>query len=142
MPPDALKLFVQTADGTVREFPLDAPLEIGRQRADEVQHSLFALVPSGGLGRLFIAPNDEKNIGRTHAVLEPLAAGTVRVSNRSQVPLPRLPGEPLAANAAVEMTPPFQLFLPGRTLLISAGGSLDALGLKGLDHQPHGQGHP
>ena len=136
----SLKLFVQENDCTVVEVALGEPLEIGRQRADEVRHPLPFLLPASPAGpaRLLIASNEEKNIGRQHLLLEPLPGGSVRIHNRSPVPLPRGDGVPLPPSASAELTAPFSLILSGRSLLVSAGDSIDEFGVQGLDQQTLG----
>ena len=140
MPADSLKLFVQENDHTVLETPLSSTLEVGRQRADEAGHPLYTLLPptAAGPARLLLAPNEEKNIGRQHLLLEPLATGAVRVTNRSPVPLTRGDGVSIAPNTSAELTAPFSLLLPGRSLIVTAADSIDEFGVQGLDQKTLG----
>src|SRR5262245_14966295 len=103
-----LELLVRENDRSVCETALAAPLEIGRRRSDEAARALFALLPAVvGPARLLTAPNEEKNIGRQHVLLEPLPGGIVGVSNRIGAPLPCQDGPDLAAGASADLTPPF-----------------------------------
>jgi adenylate cyclase len=97
-------------------------------------------MPANGANpaRLLVATNEEKHIGRQHLLLEPLPACIVRVSNRSPVPLPRGDGAFLPPNTSVELTAPFSLLLPGRSLSVTAGDSIDEFGVQGLDQQTLG----
>ena len=137
---DSLKLFVQENDRIVFEAPLDAALEIGRQRAEEASLAPCTLLPAtkAGPARLLVASNEEKNVGRQHVLLEPLPSGAVRVSNRSPVPLPQGNAGPIAADSSVELTAPFSLHLPGRSLFVTAADSIDEFGVQGLDQQTLG----
>src|SRR5262245_55035501 len=83
-----LKLRVVEGDTLVREDELAGPLELGRQRQEELAHDLYALLPATPTttARLLLAKQQEGNVSRQHVLLEPLPSGTVRVSNRSQIP--------------------------------------------------------
>jgi adenylate cyclase len=137
MPAKSLKLLIRENDRTTFETPLAAPLVLGRQQAEDVKHGLgpCTLIPAHGSepARLIVVPNDKKNVGRRHLFLEPLPTGTVRVSNGSQVPVPRSDGPPIPAGASVELTPPFTLLLSGRSISIVDGDSFDEHGVRGLD---------
>src|SRR4051794_20712000 len=82
-------LRILEGDRPVRDADLAAPLELGRQRQDELAHDLYAPLPApSGPARLLVARQSEGNVSRQHVLLEPLPSGVVRVSNRSQIPLP------------------------------------------------------
>src|SRR4051794_30606110 len=80
---------------------VDSAIEVGRQtRASESLYQEYTLPE--GRGRLVVAQTSEDNVGRRHALVEPLGEGRVRVSNLSNVqPIyfetppgpPLLPGE-------------------------------------------------
>src|SRR5262249_27532174 len=61
----------------------------------------------------------------------------VRVVNGSQIPLPVAdpPGRAIPPGAAAELTPPFYLSLPPRTLAVGPADSDDEYGVQGLSGQ-------
>jgi adenylate cyclase len=142
--PESLQIRV-IEDGTPKvEGPLTGPLEIGRQMADEAKPYARVAATAGSPARLVIARQEDRdNFSRHHVLLEPLASGHVRTTNRSRVPLScdAVPGGQIAPENAVELAPPFALELPGRrTIVITPGGPPDPAGLHSLDQQTVGPG--
>src|SRR5438876_5455576 len=82
-----LKLRILEGDLPVREADLAAPLELGRQRQDELAHDLYTLLPASAAApaRLLLAGQQEGNVSRQHVFLEPLPSGKVQVTNRSKI---------------------------------------------------------
>jgi adenylate cyclase len=67
----------------VHTATLDRPLELGRQDKLKGERGPFFRSSKGAEVRLVIAPHDERNISRTHALLVRQDDGTVRIENRS-----------------------------------------------------------
>src|SRR5436309_15765682 len=108
--PESLRLRILEQDTAVFETPLAEPLELGRQRQHDLAHDLYALLPSAsGPARLLVARQSEGNVSRQHVLLEPLPSGGVRVSIRSQIPLPTGDGTALPPGSGRELSPPFRL---------------------------------
>lgn len=94
---------------------LTETLEIGRQRPGEPGPFCRTATPQAT--RIIIAPLNENLISRQHALLEPLRAGKVRVTNRSGALAIGLEGGgQLAAGLSHEVEPPVLLTLGGRAL--------------------------
>src|SRR5438094_1611381 len=109
----SFRLLVRENDLIRHSGDLAEPLELGRQRQDELTHDLYALLPSAsGPARLLVARQSEGNVSRQHVLLEPLPSGAVRVSNRSQIPLLIGDGTALPPGSGRELAPPFRLLLP------------------------------
>src|SRR5262249_27125657 len=104
----------------------------------------YAVVPATDAAprRLVFARQQEGNCSRQHVRLEPLPGGAVRVANGSQIPLPLadLPGRAIPPGAAAELTPPFALLVPPRTLAVGPADSVDEYGVQGLSGQTLGPG--
>jgi adenylate cyclase len=139
----ALKLSVLENDLPAFEVDLTAPLELGRQRGGEPEP--YALLPATATAprRLVIARQQESNCSRQHIRLDLLPSGAVRVANGSQIPLPVAdpPGRAIPPNTAAELTPPFYLSLPPRTLAVGPADSVDEYGVQGLSGQTVGPGN-
>src|SRR2546430_1436962 len=138
---ETCKVRILRQDAPVCEVGLDAPLELGRQRAGEP--APFQLLPASGEtpARLIVAPqHDKDNISRRHLTLTPLPDGRVRVDNHSQAPLDRadLDEDAIAAGASADFTPPFALALPGRAISVLPPGSSDPHGVHSLDEPARG----
>ncbi len=136
---EPLRLRLESADQPLVEFPLDAPIELGRQR-DASEPEPFHLVPATLPIRLIIARRDDKdNVSRRHLTLEPLANGTVRVTNHSKLPL-SLPGagQSVVAGTMAVLPAPFTLPLPGCLIHILPAESLDESGIEELSEQTRG----
>jgi adenylate cyclase len=135
---ESLHVRVVVNDSTVATGRLSGPLELGRQQ--EGEPDLYAWLPAAAStpARLIVARYEERdNVSRHHALLEPLAAGRVRVTNRSKTALPceAAPDGAIRPNAAAELTAPFALLLAGRTIAVVPADSAGKLGLHSLDEQ-------
>jgi adenylate cyclase len=131
-----LKLWLLDPNRTPLEWMLPTALEIGRQRLGEPEP--YSLVPAIGesAARLIVARQTDSNVSPQHLLLQPLPEGLVRVSNRSQLPLPRAEGGPaVPAGAVVELAPPFEFALEGRTIRVVTADSVDEHGVQGLAEQ-------
>ncbi len=87
--PDSLTIRILEGGRSAFDGQLTAPLELGRQQAGEP--APYAVLPGvdSAPARLVVARQDDRdNISRRHALLEPLASGRVRLTNRSKAPLP------------------------------------------------------
>jgi adenylate cyclase len=109
------------------EAELASPLEVGRQRSGEP--GPYAMLPATATSarRLVLARQDEGNCSRQHLRLEPLPGGAVRIANGSQIPL-SLAGTAVAVippGSAMDLTPPFSVLLPPRTLTVGTPDSAD-----------------
>jgi adenylate cyclase len=138
-----LKVRILVEEASVCEVKLDGPLELGRQRSGEP--GPYQLLPAAGdsPARLILAPqHDKDNISRRHLTLTPLPGDLVRVANHSQAPLERadLGGDVLPPGSEIELTPPFALALPRRTISVLAGDSGDAHGIHALAERTYGPG--
>jgi adenylate cyclase len=141
--PDPLPLRILEDDRIVFDGCLVRPLELGRQQAGEPEPYVALAVAGSGPTRLVVARQEERdNVSRHHTLLEPLPSGRVRLTNRTRAPLPcpGAPGNVLAPGAAVELTPPFALPLPGRTIAVAAADSADPDDLHSLDEPTVGPG--
>src|SRR5436309_574639 len=108
----ALRLLVRENDLIRHSGDLASPLELGRQRQDELTYDLYALLPSAsGPALLLVAHQSEGNVSRQHVLFEPLPSGAVRVSNRNQIALPTGDGPALPPRSGREFSPPFRLLL-------------------------------
>jgi adenylate cyclase len=106
----------------------EGPLELGRQ--SEGEEGPYAQLPTAAGRRLVIARLDESSISRQHALLEPLEAGRVRLTNLSRKLSIRLPeGGELRSGVACELNCPVRLLLGSRTI------SLRRLDDEGMDIQ-------
>src|SRR5438874_1399375 len=118
---DPLHIRVSEGERILCERSLTEPLELGRQQVGEPDAYAWLPARDSTPARLIIARQDVRdNVSRRHAVLEPLSSGCVRVTNRSKGPLAcaAAAGGSIAAGAAAELTPPFALVLPGRTVSV------------------------
>jgi adenylate cyclase len=122
-------------NGTVAfEAELASALEAGRQRSGEP--GPYELLPATASGprRLILARQDEGNCSRQHLRLEPLPGGAVRIANGSQIPL-SLAGTTVSLippGSTADLTPPFSVLLPPRTLVIGSSDSANECGIHGL----------
>ncbi len=140
---DFLTIRIFEGDRSAFDARLTVPLELGRQKAGEP--APYAVLPAADAApaRLVVAQQDNRdNISRSHARLEPLAFGRVRLTNRSKAPLPcgGAPGGVLAPGAAVELAAPLSFALPGRTVTVGAADSDGLAGMHSLDEQTVGPG--
>jgi len=134
-----LKLCLLQANRPVVEFPLDQPLEIGRQRSGEpgafnVQNR-----------RLIIThESDGAFFSRRHLTLEPLASGLVRVCNHSKFPLEYdRPSSPLLAGEQADLSPPFRLLCQHLQLQVTLDEPANPDGMNSLEHPTRAPGsHP
>src|SRR5262245_18019164 len=117
---EACHVRILANEGWVYHAPLAGPLELGRQRGGEPLP--YQLLPAADStpARLIVAPqHDKDNISRRHLTLTPLPDGRIRVANHSQAALPRPDnGSPIPPGSAADLTPPFALALPGRTIYV------------------------
>lgn len=134
---DPLRLRILEGSALAFEVDLFTPLEAGRQRAGEPDPYLVLPATPASPRRLIFARRHEGNCSRQHLRLEPLPGGAVRVTNDSKIPLPLagVPTTPLDPGAAVELSPPFSISLPPRTLEVRAADSADEHGVHGLQEQ-------
>jgi adenylate cyclase len=133
---ESFKLWVLENDRSAFEAPLTDPLELGRQRAGEPDP--YALLPATDKtpARLIVARQSDSNISRQHLLLQPLLTGLVRVSNRSQLPLPQAESGPtVPPGGTADLVPPFSLLLEGRLVRIVPADSVDEHGVQGLAEQ-------
>jgi adenylate cyclase len=140
---EPLKLQVYERDRLAFEASLLSVFELGRQRAGEPDPYALLAATATAPARLILALQQEKdNVSRQHLLLEPLSSGAVRVHNGSQIPLPYgpSPAGKVAPSGSIELTPPFQLSLPPRSIAISRSDSVDEHGVQGLDEQTIGPG--
>jgi adenylate cyclase len=130
-----LRLRIIEGNLPAREYALSTALELGRQRQEELAHELYALLPASGTSpaRLLVARQQEGNVSRQHLLLEPLPAGTIRVSNRSPVSLACEGTPAIPPGTSRDLSPPFRLLLPPRAIEILAADSLDEHGCQSLD---------
>jgi adenylate cyclase len=130
---EPLKLRILESDRLVFEVTLTAPVELGRQRAGEP--APYVLRPArDGPARLVLAHAQESNCSRQHLLLEPLADGRVRVTNRSQVPLIlHKPHPDIPPSTALDLAPPFGVVLEHRTIAVAPSDSVDEHGVQGLE---------
>jgi adenylate cyclase len=134
-----LHILVQNA--SICELPLDRALELGRQRAGEPDPYRLLAATSDTPARLIIAlQQDKDNVSRRHLTLTPLPTGLVRIANHSQIPLARDAGPAIAPGAALDLAPPFDLELAGRTLRVLPAGSADQHGICVLSERTAGPG--
>jgi adenylate cyclase len=135
------KVRVLAQDTPACEINLDGSVELGRQRASEPA-PYQTLPPAGDTpARLIIAvQHDKDNISRRHLTLTPLPGNRVRVSNHSQAPLDVADsaGSAIAPAESTELTPPFNLILPGRTISVLHADSSDQYGIHSLDEPTRG----
>jgi adenylate cyclase len=117
-------------------------LEVGRQRDGEPLPYQLLPATADSPQRLIIAPAQEKeNVSRQHLLLEPLPSGSVRVLNRSQIPLEMVDRPSIAAGTGVELLPPFSLRFPPRALLVTREESVAVeASVEGLDQTTVGPG--
>jgi adenylate cyclase len=98
---------------------VDSAIEVGRQtRASESLYQEYTLPE--GRKRLVVAQTSEDNVGRRHALIEPLAADRVRVTNLSNVQpiyFETPPGPPLLPSEKREVGLP-QLLRLGTTRVL------------------------
>jgi adenylate cyclase len=130
--PETFKVSILVDSALACEVNLHGPLELGRQRAGESGPYQHQPACEGTPARLIIAPQQDKdNISRRHLTLTPLPDGRVQVSNHSQAPLDCDEGA-IPPGETTELTPPFSLPLPGRTISVLPAGSSDQYGIHTL----------
>lgn len=141
--PETFELQILVEGTPACTIALDGPLELGRQKTGEP--GPFQLLPAGEgtPARLIIAPQQFKdNISRRHLTLVPLPSGRVHASNHSQAPLgcPERDEGAIPPGTSAELTPPFSLSLPSRSISVRAAGSDAHPGLYSLDERTRGPG--
>jgi adenylate cyclase len=131
--PHTFRLEIGEAGHAAHAVEVTGPVELGRQRSGEPEP--YALLPAGPghPARLVVARQPEGDVSRQHALLEPAAAGAVRLRNLTRVPIRLELGEPVAPESTAELTPPFTLLLGPRTVRVEMGESVDDHGLRSLD---------
>src|SRR5215468_8876639 len=94
----ATALNIQVFEKTVLKHSddFDGPVELGRQRTEEPEP--FSRKREDDRWRLIMARRDETGISRSHVFFEPLAGGSVRVTNVSS-------GQPVALDDTRELQP-------------------------------------
>jgi adenylate cyclase len=99
---------------------LTGPIELGRQRQKE--QSSYRPIREADRWRLSIARTDEPDVSRRHALIEPLEAGRVRITNLSEVQSISFKdgGEMLPKSPAREMNLPVTILLGGRLIQVDA----------------------
>jgi adenylate cyclase len=134
--PETFRVCILVQDAPACEVSLDGPLELGRRRAGEPGPYQTLPASEGNSARLIIAPQQDKdNLARRHLTLKPLPSGRVCVSNHSQAPLDCADRDEgaIPPGQDAELTPPFSLSLPGRTIRVLPAGSGDQHGIHSLD---------
>jgi adenylate cyclase len=98
-------------------------VELGRQTESEVKHAQrpYTVHEDGGARRVVIAwASESADFSRRHVRLSALDDGRVRVTNLSEtlsIPTPGT-GEPIRAGQSVDLSPPFTLSLPRRSVTV------------------------
>ena len=95
---------------------LDAPMELGRQ--DQKRGEPRPYNRTDDRKKLVIAGYRELTISRTHALLEPLASGHLRVSNCSKTSMVRIDAENLFPGDTREVEIPVLLILGDRVVRV------------------------
>jgi adenylate cyclase len=121
----AIQIRVYDQQALAYESPeLDGPVEIGRQKPGEEGPYALSLTDSGRQ-RLIVARLDEATVSRRHILVEPLAAGRVRLTNLRDMNV-RVPGSTeLRPGTAFEFSLPCDFPLAKRTIRIVAAESDD-----------------
>jgi serine/threonine protein kinase len=92
------------------ERSVSEPVQLGRQRADE--EAPYSTKVDKGRLRLIISPQGDSTVSETHAVLEPLECGRVRLVNLSlRLPIKLAGGHDLLTDAAVNLALPVKFSL-------------------------------
>jgi adenylate cyclase len=116
-------------DGQCRtEVELTGLLELGRQRVSEPEPYTLLEGSPGNPARLIFASTEEvDNVSRQHLELEPLADGSVRVTNRSRNPLwyGDQRRQEIPSRTTTQLFPPFSLILPRRVVSVRCAASPD-----------------
>jgi adenylate cyclase len=95
----------EQAEEAYRSPEFEGSLELGRQKPGEP--GLFSVIPlENNRKRLIIARSDEATVSRRHVLIEPMAAGRVRLTNLREMNV-RLPG-----NAEMGPGTSFEFSLP------------------------------
>jgi adenylate cyclase len=106
----------------VHEQDFDGPVELGRQ--DKGEPEPFKSFLREGRMRLIVARGEENDVGRRHAILEPLPDGRVRLRNGSTgQPIRMQDGHELATGATRELPLPVVFVLGRKTVRIQAASS-------------------
>jgi len=124
----SLKLCLLQNNQVLEEFPLDQPVEVGRQRPGEPE-------PFRVQNRRLIITHDSDGafFSRRHLSLEPLPSGLVRVFNHSKFPLEHdHPGSPLAPGAQADLPAPFRLVCQHLHLAVAFDEPADPDGMNSL----------
>lgn len=141
---------VRIADDPRRhELELSAgdDVELGRQTESEAKalHRPYTVVGSDGKSRRLIVAwsSESADVSRRHARLTVLPDGRVRLTNLSETLTLTAPaGESLAPGEFADLTPPFTLCLPRRTVTVETDDSgpglprLDVTSTLGLSFAP------
>lgn len=135
---------VRIADDPRRcELDLSAgdEVELGRQTESEVKHAQrpYTVVrdDAGAARRVVIAwASESADFSRKHVKIAALPDGRARVTNLSEtlsIPTPGT-GEPIRAGQSADLTPPFTLTLPRRTVTVEDEDRISGLLGKRSDH--------
>src|SRR5919206_1648685 len=121
--PGALHIRVIDRQQIVFSREFSGPVELGRQ--SDAQEELYSARSLGsGRWRAVIARLDEDTLSRRHALLEPLDATRVRLTNVSaKVPIRLADGTDLPAGASRELTLPTALVIGRRTVRLQGQAS-------------------
>jgi adenylate cyclase len=118
---------------SVYSGPLDAPLELGRQRSPAER--LFERLSDAETPRVAIANLREASISRKHVFLEPLASGYIRVRNLSETnPVQIGGGGQIAPHETCELFVPVRLVLGTKAIDVEDVGETDPDKLQSLMH--------
>jgi adenylate cyclase len=95
----------------------DGPVELGRQ--SEADEDAYTRRFENGRWRFVIARQSESGVSRRQALIEPIEAGWIRLTNYSAVSRLRLPdGTELAPGSTVELPTPASLTIGPKSILI------------------------
>ncbi len=139
--PTRLNVRVYENRQIVYEDDFEGALELGRQ--DRGEPEPFKALLRDGRDRLIIARGGENDVGRRHALLEPLPDGRLRLHNRStSQPIRLQEGREVAPGSTCELALPLVLALGQKTVRVQGTQvATDLHGLPGLTLRP-GAGPP
>ena len=134
MAPRAEPLLVKVYDRQrlILTSELNSPLELGRQRPDEPAPPCRRTQPGLSEARIIVARLEETTVSRSHARLEPLTGGDVRITNLShQGPIRLEPNAVLGPGESLAVQPPCLFRLGDKTIRLETAPTED-LHLAGL----------
>lgn len=113
-----------TANGTAREFDHDGPLVVGRQSVERGDPPPVELVPAanGRQAKLVVSGTEQVGMGREALLLEPTAAGRVKITAKRPVMVRAGSAERVEAGQTVDKPLPAAVVLADVVLRLSDGG--------------------